>query len=94
MEGGGKLTTLQAGPGMGTLRVPGQSDRAIAEQVGVGAPMVGKYRCNNITPEPAANRIGRDGKSYPPTQPARSPSPATKDVLVVDSNTGAIIDRR
>ena len=93
MEGGGKLTTLQAGPGMGTLRVPGQSDRAIAEQVGVEHHMVAKYRAEQVGESPTS-RIGKDGKSYPPTQPARSPALDTKDVLVVDGDTGAIIDRR
>lgn len=56
---------------------PEQSDRAIADHVGVTAPTVGEVRkrvaptCKNLTPE---KRTGLDGKQYklPPPPPTRT----------------------
>lgn len=58
---------------------PEWSDRAIAEHVGCGNQMVGVVRkevCDSHTSEPSlseqlAKRLGKDGKSYPATQPSR-----------------------
>lgn len=48
---------------------PAKSDRAIAEEIGVSAPTVGKARresgVNNFTPDDDETRTGLDGKQYP-----------------------------
>lgn len=51
-----------------------QSDRAIAEQVGVSQPFVSKLRKQVITVITPEKVVGRDGKSYPATQPPRKPA--------------------
>ena len=68
------------GLALSTERGRASSDRGIAEQCGVGAPLVGSVRaasCNNVTPEGGVERrTGKDGKSYPARKATPQPEPA------------------
>ena len=68
------------------------SDRAIAEQVGVSAPMVSRHRqpdCNNVTVNSSQMRTGKDGRTICTANIGRAPAPDTKEQMIVDGDTGA-----
>jgi hypothetical protein len=57
---------------------PRQTNRSIPEEIGASPTTVGKARVQVSTDGHLEDRVGRDGKSYPSTQPAKSAPARTR----------------
>lgn len=70
---------------------PEKSNRAIAEEIGVGEPTVRRARNEAASPDAPETVTGRDGKTYPATKPKRpsnyEPEPGEDDLIdfIVDN---------
>ena len=58
---------------------PQKSDRAIVDDIGVGKDTVRRAREQGGAHAPPDDRVGRDGKSYPSSQPVRQTPSRGKD---------------
>jgi hypothetical protein len=67
------------------------SSRLIAEKCGVSDVFVSELRKVEVLTVSTSARTGKDGKSRPSTQPKRNPTPTSKPVEVVNTDTGEII---
>jgi hypothetical protein len=72
---------------------PEKSNRAIAEEIGVSEPTVRRARASYDAPEAEAV-TGRDGKSYPATQPKPEPKPVNENMLIASMANGPINEIR
>ena len=74
---------------MALERLPGHSNRAIAEICHVGRMLVAEVRVHQVsvrTPEASALRVGKDGKSYPARTPHKAQPKAAPAVPPQPSN--------
>jgi DNA-binding transcriptional MocR family regulator len=65
---------------------PQKSDRAIADEIGVGRTTVQKARAQVAIEGPPDKRIGQDGKAYPATKPQTQTSTDEPPDLVAQAN--------